>query len=193
MDDLTQLAAPYSDCSVKVLAGDANATVQDIASKFTNRLWRGVAFLDPYNHHLHWKTLEALAATKKFDVILNFPLAMAINRLIKRDGDIPESTALELDLCFGCPEWREVAFGTTDDFFGEQSFKHKDAAERLLGLYHGRLQGIFESVSAPSLVRNTRGGPLYFLIWASSNARGLPIAEHILGLGEKVRLAPKRK
>jgi hypothetical protein len=32
--------------------------------------------------------LEALAATRNIEVIINFPLAMAINRLIGRSGDV---------------------------------------------------------------------------------------------------------
>lgn len=188
VEDLQQLAAPYTDCDLKVLTGEANQKVQYIASKFTKSDWRGVAFLDPYGPHLHWETLEALAGTGKFDVIVNFPLGMAINRLIKRDGEIPENWASQLDKCFGCPEWREVAFGKSGDLFGERSFKHDDAAERLLDLYVGRLKDIFTSVAAPSLVTNTKGAPLYFLIWASSNARGLAIAEHILRLGKKISL-----
>lgn len=192
-EDLKQLAEPYTDCRLKVLTGEANSIVQDIASKFTNRWWRGVAFLDPYGPHLHWKTLEALAATGKFDVILNFPMGMAINRLIKRDGAIPENWASQLDLCFGCADWRTIAFGKAEDLFGEHSFKHDDAAERLLSLYVKRLEEIFSNVAPPSLVRNTKGAPLYYLIWAGSNARGLPIADHILGLGEKISLGKKSR
>lgn len=191
--DLQELAAPYSDCDLKVRTGDANAIVQDIASKFTGRLWRGVAFLDPYGPHLHWQTLVALAETGKFDVIINFPMGMAINRLIKRDGNIPESWKSQLDSCFGCSDWKDIAFGTTNSFFGELSFKHDDAGERLLELYVTRLKEIFASVAPPSLVRSPTNHPLYYLIWASSNARGLPIAQHILKLGEKTALATKRR
>lgn len=32
----------------------------------------------------------------------------------------------------------------------------------------------------PSLIRNTKGNPLYYLLWASSNERGAPIANDLL-------------
>lgn len=192
-EDLRQLADRFEGANLMVLTRDANEAVQDIASKFTNRLWRGVAFLDPYGPHLHWATLAALAATGKFDVILNFPLDMAINRLIKRDGNIPEAWAVQLDMCFGDHGWRDIAFEKSEDLFGAREDKHKDAADRLLQHYLVRLKGIFTAVSSPSLVRNTRGAPLYYLIWASSNGRGLPIAEHVLKQGEKVKPSNRRR
>lgn len=146
---------------------------------------------EPYGPHLHWETVAALANTGKFDVIINFPLAMAINRLVKRDGVIPERWQSQLDLCFGCRDWRDLAFGKDEGLFGDMHYKRTDAAAQLLGLYVRRLEEIFEVVAQPSLVKNTQGRPLYYLIWASSNPRGLAIANHILGLGEKVKV-PRR-
>ncbi|MES2435046.1 MAG: three-Cys-motif partner protein TcmP [Pseudomonadota bacterium] len=188
---LDELIADYQVGDARALTGEANSVVQDIAKKFTHRLWRGVAFLDPYGPHLHWETVAALAGTGKFDVIINFPLAMAINRLVKRDGIIPERWQIQLDQCFGCRDWRDLAFGKDEGLFGDIQYKRTDAAAQLLGLYVRRLEEIFEVVAQPSLVKNTQGRPLYYLIWASSNRRGLPIANHILGLGEKVKV-PRR-
>jgi three-Cys-motif partner protein len=191
--DLRTLAAEYGDCEVRVIEGEANDRVQFIASHFDNRLWRGVAFLDPYGAHLHWKTLEALARTRKFDVIINFPLGMTINRLIKRDEDIPPVWQKQLDLCFGSSDWRELAFETRTGLFGDLRAKRPDAADRLLAYYVDRLEAIFGNVSQPSLVKNTQGSPLYYLIWAGARATGKPIADHILGLGDKVRVRTSRR
>jgi three-Cys-motif partner protein len=185
--DLKALADGRSGCDIKVLEGEANERVQFIASHFKERSWRGVAFLDPYGAHLHWASLEALARTGKFDVIINFPMGMTINRLVKTDIlSIPETWATQLDLCFGCRDWRDIAFSTERDFFGESVVKRADAGQRLLNLYINRLEAIFGNVSLPSLVRNTKGAPLYYLLWAGSNPKGKGIANHILGLGEKV-------
>lgn len=191
--ELERLAAARQVTGVRVILGEANEVVQDIAAKFTRPDWRGVAFLDPYGAHLHWATLEALAKTGKFDVIINFPLAMAINRLVKRDGDIRLSWQQQLDMCFGCEDWRTISRGTASDLFGLLNFKREDASEQLLSLYVQRLKETFGHVSAPRLVRNTRGSPLYYLIWASSNGRGKEIANHILRLGERVQLGKMRQ
>lgn len=189
--DLNRLAEQFPESDVKVHEGEANDRVQFIASHFNSPDWRGVAFLDPYGAHLHWKTLEALARTKKFDVVINFPLGMTINRLVTRDEDIRETWQRQLDLCFGCPDWRDISYESEPSLFGDVRAKKDDAASHLLKLYVDRLEGLFGFVSTPSLVRNTKGSPLYYLIWAGSNHRGKPIANHILGLGERVVISNK--
>lgn len=189
---LEGLVSDFPGRDIKVRNQEANAAVQEIAEKFGAWDLRGVAFLDPYGAHLHWKTLEALAATGKFDVIINFPLDMAINRLIKRDGKSPERWQQQLDHCFGTSEWREAAYERSANLFGDTESKRPDASTRLLTLYTDRLKAIFGHVSRPSLVRNTRKTGLYYLIWASSNPRGLKIANHILDLGERVTKQTRR-
>lgn len=188
-DLLTKLPEQFPDKNISVETCDANDGVQKLARRFERSPdARGVAFLDPYGPHLHWKTVAALASTRKVDVIINFPLAMAINRLIKRDATVPENWGSMLDLCFGTHEWHELAYEQKADLFGPGSVtKLEGASDRLLSLYHGRLKAAFGYVVAPSLVMGTRKQPLYYLLWASSNARGVPIAEHIMKLGRHVK------
>lgn len=188
---LERLKSQFPEQRIGIINSDANEAVQSIAANFTSRDLRGVAFLDPYGAHLHWRSLEALGRTKKFDVIINFPLDMAINRLIKRDGNIPSTWAEQLDLCFGGDHWREAAYERSSGLFGEQHSKRADCAQRLLSLYLEQLKKTFGHVSRPSLVRNTRGTGLYYLIWASGNHRGLRIANHILQMGEVMSAARK--
>lgn len=183
---LGDLRGQYPRASINAVEDDANAAVQRIARSFTRWDQRGVAFLDPYGAHLHWKTLDALAATGKFDVIINFPLDMAINRFLKRDTQVEPYAKDQLDACFGVPDWYDESYLQEDGLFGKQVIKRPDARERLLKLYLARLKTTFGHVAGPSLVRNTVGGPLYHLLWASSNARGQGIAKHILDLGEAV-------
>jgi three-Cys-motif partner protein len=185
---LSDMKREFPDVDIRAKAGDANTEVQEIAQNFNKRNLRGVAFLDPYGAHLHWSSLEALAATGKFDVIINFPLDMAINRLLKLDADIPQNWRDQLDLCFGCRDWFDAAFEKTTGLFGDHTIKRIDAKERLLTLYVERLRVLFGHVAGPTEILNTRGSPIYHLIWAGSNPRGQPIAKHILGLGKKVRV-----
>lgn len=191
---LNKLQETYPALRLKAIQGDANEKVQDVAAKFTERDWRGVAFLDPYGAHLHWDTVAALAATKKFDVIINIPIQMAVNRLVRIDGDISDETAEQLDKYFGCRDWFNESYELQSDLFGgDRMQKRDDAAQRQLGLYVRRLREVFSHVSSPSVVRNTQNVPLYYLIWAGENKTGLKIANHILGLGEKVTVPRKKK
>ncbi|HSF95589.1 MAG TPA: three-Cys-motif partner protein TcmP [Thermohalobaculum sp.] len=188
------LMSNYPDKEVHVEVGDANNGVQKLARRFhVSRNARGVAFLDPYGPNLHWETVQALADTGKVDVIINFPLAMAINRLITKNAEISEKCVQLLDECFGTHEWYDLAYEEPNGLFGPEPTRKSEAtAERLLALYHGRLKDAFGHVVSPSLVTNTRGAPLYYLMWAASHSRGAPIADHIMTLGRRIK-PPKRK
>lgn len=173
---------------VKVQVGDCNPLIRQLAPSLKKRNLRGVAFLDPYGAHLEWTTLEALADTGTMEVVINFPVAMAINRLITRSGDVPEKWSDQLTACFGTDDWRKVAYSRETDLFGnEVTTKNGGVAERLLDLYVGRLKELFAHVATPRLIRNTRKAPLYYLLWAGPNKLGLKGAEYILRQGEKVR------
>lgn len=173
---------------VTVEVGDCNPLIRGLAPSLKARNVRGVAFLDPYGAHLEWATLEALADTGTMEVVINFPLAMAINRLIPCSGDVREKWADQLTACFGTDEWRSIAYSRETDLFGTEVTTKKGAvAERLLDLYIGRLKRIFPFVAKPRLIRNTRNAPLYFLIWAGPNKLGLTGADYILRQGERVQ------
>lgn len=172
---------------VTVQVGDCNPLIRALTPSLKAKNVRGVAFLDPYGAHLEWATLEALADTGTMEVVINFPVAMAINRLITRTGNVPEKWSDQLTACFGTLEWREVAYSRATDLFGiEVTTKNSGVAERLLDLYVGRLKSLFAHVATPRLIRNTRNAPLYYLIWAGPNRLGLKGADHVLRMGEKV-------
>ena len=65
-------------------------------------------FLDPYGMQVRWDTIEAIAETKAIDLWLLFPLGVAVNRMLKNDGNINESWAEKLDIIFGTRDlvWR---------------------------------------------------------------------------------------
>ena len=52
-------------------------------------------------------------------MIINFPLGMAINGLITRSGDIPDSWRAGLNGCFGGADWESLVYvERTDPFRG---------------------------------------------------------------------------
>lgn len=183
---LNELCETTNGVTVKV--GDCNLLIRDLAKSLRPRNVRGVAFLDPYGAHLEWETVEALAATGTMEVIINFPVAMAINRLITKSGNVPNKWSDQLTRCFGTEEWRDIAYDVDEDLFGQQIIrKQGGVADRLLDLYMRRLRAIFQHVATPRLIRNTRQAPLYYLIWAGPNKLGLKGANYILKQGEKVK------
>lgn len=186
-ENLRALTATHGE-RVQVTVGDCNPGIAALAGQFKASNLRGVAFLDPYGAHLEWSTVRALAATGKIEVIINLPIAMAINRLITRNGDIPENWAAQLDACFGTSQWRDLSYSESQpDLFGNTTVSKDDGvAEKLLELYLDRLKDEFAFVTAPRVIRNTKGMPLYYLLWAGPNRVGHNIANHVFRPYDKV-------
>lgn len=146
---------------------------------------RGVAFLDPFGAHLSWESVRALAATGVFEVIVNFPLHMCLNRLMTKNPDIPAPWRAQLDAFL--PEgWYDQVYEKISHLLGEEVRKRPDATGRLLASYRAQLRDLFGFVSEPRLIRNTKGGPLYYLLWAGPHQAGLAGANHIMKMGERV-------
>ncbi|GGH14491.1 hypothetical protein GCM10007036_13850 [Alsobacter metallidurans] len=192
--ELNALAQEYgAKRNIVVKGGDAATELLAIlASKADWGSYRGVVFVDPFGMHIPWSTLEALAKTKVFEVIINFPLGMAIQRFLVRTGDVPANWAATLDEFFGSPDWREHAYEAKDDLFGSSTTKLDDSGKRLLAWYLQRLKDAFGHVSPARLIRNTKGGHLYYLIWAGRHPKGLDGAKHVLGKGDEIK-APRKK
>ena len=187
--ELNGLKGEYAS-SISVREDDANVALQEwLTSGIDWKHYRAVVFLDPFGMQVPWTTIEALARTKAIEVIINFPLGMAIQRLLIKSGDIPQGWQLSLDIFFGSKEWRELVYESKSDLFGPQVSKVSDSGLKLLEWYRGRLRSIFGHVSTARLIKNTRGSPLYYLIWAGPNKKGLDGVEHILSKGERVKRA----
>lgn len=91
-----------------------------------------------------------------------------------------------MDRFFGSPDWYQIVYGEAEGLFGPLTSKFADAGPRLLEWYRQRLKVAFGHVSTPRLIKNTRGNPLYYFIWAGPNESGLKGADYILSKGEKV-------
>jgi three-Cys-motif partner protein len=185
--ELSALKVEYASTrSITLYEGDASSSLQSwLASGIDWRHHRAVIFLDPFGMQVPWSTITQISQTRAVETLINFPLGMAIQRLLTKSGDIPVGWQMSLDAFFGSPAWRELVYEENPDLFGTKMSKVSDSAARLLEWYRARLRSEFGYVSTARLVRNTRGNPLYYLIWAGPNPTGLKGAEHILGKSEK--------
>lgn len=186
--ELETLKPSWPDKWVHIETGDANKRIRKLISKIGHRREvRGVAFLDPYGPNLEWQTVVDLAASKRFEVIINLPIHMALNRLLMKDSQRRPDWEEMVDRCFGTTDWREITYPKTTDLFGDTLTPKADGVpELLLQMYVKRLREIFPEVATPRLIRNTKNSPLYYLIWAGPHRKGLVGAEYVLGHGEKL-------
>lgn len=182
-DDDRKVIVRTRDCETEI------AWLLDQNIKFETH--RGVAFLDPFGAHLPWSSVESLGKTKLFEVIINLPLDMAINRLLKKDNAIPQTWLDQLNTVFGPYDWHaEVYKKETDLFEKTQVEKRSDTVARLLQLYLKMLKNEYKCVAKPKLIRNSKGHPLYYIIWAGQHSKGLAGADYILGMSERLPTGP---
>jgi three-Cys-motif partner protein len=172
--------------AIEIRQGDANAILQDLLKGISKARHRGYIFLDAFGLQVPWATIEAIAKSGAIEVIVNFPLGMALRRMMPNSGNVPAGWQISLDTFFGSPDWRQHAYEEGFDLLGKRTFKLADSEDRLLAWYRGRLKATFGHVSEAQLVTNTRGGRLYYLIWAGPHEAGLKGANYILTM--KTRL-----
>ena len=178
-EQISQFRGPM-DGRIKFLHGDANQQIQQLAaSDWRSR--RAVAFLDPFALHVTWETLEKVAKTQAIDMWLLFP-AMAVNRMLTKNGSIPEAWATKLTETFGSDDWREFFYSRIEaDLFGhETDMKESMIFEKLSEYMTLRLKTIFAGVhDKPLILRNSTNAPLFLLCFACGNPRAVTIATRI--------------
>ena len=179
---------PSVQNDIEVVQSDANIYLKDLC---LNRDWknhRAVLFLDPYGMEVEWNTITAIARTQAIDLWLLFPLGAAVNRLLKKDGDIDTTLRSKLDRFFGATDWYDAFYETTSTktLFGKETITQKIGDFKSIEQYFvKRLQTVFTKVANnPLPLYNSRNNPLYLLCFASGNPKGAPtavkIAQHIL-------------
>ncbi len=168
---------------IAVRSGDCNEylTTKLLKVLAQERKWRCVVFLDPFGMQVPWSTIKELADTKLVEVFINFPVGMAIQRLLPRSGRFSVKQRAKLDQYFGAPNWYDEVYATETGLFESKVRKRSDAAKRLLAWYRGRLKAAFGHVSTARLITNSKGGYLYYLVFAGPNATGAKIASYVLG------------
>jgi three-Cys-motif partner protein len=170
-----------------VVHADANSYLQDLCLHHRWTKNRAVLFLDPFGMQVTWDTIAAIADTKAIDLWILFPIS-AVNRLLKRNGQISTAWRETLNEMFGSPDWYDVFYQTRRDIdlLGERTTTIKVATFDLIGQYFARrLKTAFAGVADnPLPLFNSRNVPLYLLCFASGNPKGaktaIKIAQDIL-------------
>lgn len=192
--ELEKLQKEFPDRRIEIHQGDCNQYLLHKVARDPRIDWRrqrAVTFLDPFGMQVEWSTLEALAQTKAIEVFLNFPLGMAVQRLLLRQPDRFSGPQCEkLDRYFGSPDWFDELYRKPPrSLFPNDEPEHEkveQSGKALLNWYRNRLKNVFGHASKAALIRNTRGGHLYYLLLATPNPTGARIASDILSAGESV-------
>ncbi|HET6202925.1 MAG TPA: three-Cys-motif partner protein TcmP [Planctomycetota bacterium] len=189
--ELGRLKSEFSDkaASIQIVAEDANVFLTRWCRETDWSRTRAFVLLDPFGMQVEWSLVEAIARTEAIDLLLLFPLGVAVNRMLMRRKPPTGGWAKALDRIFGTGEWREAFYRVTrkSGLFGPIETPAKATDLNRIGQFVlGRLETVFCGVaSRPFRLLNSRNVPLYLLCFAAGNPKGAPtavkIAEDILG------------
>ena len=147
---------------------------------------RALCILDPYGLHLHWEAIMEAAKLKTTEIFLNFPLMDMNRNVLLRDLPSADPDQIErMNRFCGSEEWQEILYKEDEQMglFGDTyRIKVVDSNIRLGDWFRKeRLEKAagFEFVPEPVLMRNSKGGPLFFLFFASHNRTGMKIVNEI--------------
>ena len=132
-----------------------------------------------------WDTIEKISETKAIEIFINFPVGMAIQRLLKRSGRFTPEEGNKLDQYFGTGEWYNLLYKRREDIFGDNTVKIEKSGEVLVKWYRKRLKEVFGYVSTAREISSSSGRPLYYLIFAGPNRTGAKIANYVLEQGAR--------
>jgi three-Cys-motif partner protein len=187
--ELEKLREEFADRAADIVIekAEANSYLQKMCRGKSWKDHRAVLFIDPFGMQLTWETVEAIGRTEAIDTWILFPVS-AVNRLLKRDGQIPAGWRRRLDTMFGEPDWFDVFFPKQKaGLFGDDLvIRRKTADMALTGKYFNqRLASAFADVAPnPYTLRNSQGSPLFLLCFAAAKPKAaktaIKIAQDIL-------------
>lgn len=188
---LQQLQEEFPDREIRIFQGDCNQIIpQHITCDICfERYNRGFVFLDPFALSVDWETVQAIAATRALEILMNIP-TMAINRtaLLNNPEQLTDAQVQRMNRFWGTTEWRGDIYEQVPTLFDEtwEIKTNKTTARRLGDLYRGRLSEIFPHVTYPLVMRNAHKQPIYCLIFAGHKSNGAKITEDIFNHYEKL-------
>lgn len=178
-ENLHRMAENVSN--VKIYQGDCNKVLQEEVFPLLGMqpYSRALCLLDPYGLHLDWKSIQKAGELGTVEIFLNFPVA-DINRNAlwhERDKVKPEQ-AERMTAFWGDASWRDIAYDTKGDLFGHPT---KNDNETIAESFRQRLKDVagFKHVPEPIPMRNSNNAIVYYLYFASPNATGQKIVQHI--------------
>lgn len=171
---ITPLKQSYPEKNIFVELGDCNdILIERVLPHLirNRRAERGFIFLDPYGVNLWWDTVVAIADTKVFDVLINFPL-MGIFRQL--GAQPPEGKIRErINRVIGTEDWFNEIYkepsqcSLFENLAPQKERIHDNIADKLAQIYQHRLTECFGHVSDFVVMRTVQNAPIYALMLAS--------------------------
>ena len=179
-DHLSELSKDRSN--VTVFKGDCNQILLDKIFPHIkySEFKRALCLLDPYGLHLDWDVMYAAGQSKAMEIFLNFPVMDMNMNILKTNPDkVDERQVERMNAFWGDESWRDAAYEKSPGLFGD--IEDKTTNEAVVQAFRDRLKKSagFSYVPDPIPMRNTKGGIIYYLFFASPNKTGEKIVQDI--------------
>lgn len=179
VDLLRNIVGDRSD--VTIYEGDCNAILLDqvLPRARYEDYNRALCLLDPYGLDLKWEVTLTAGKMMSVDIFLNFPvLDMNRNVLWRVPENVDPRQVARMNAFWGDESWREAAYDTQWNLFG---WEEKTDNATVVDAFKKRLTNVagFKYVPQPLPMRNTKGGIVYYLFFASQKPDAANIVEQI--------------
>jgi three-Cys-motif partner protein len=178
--ELKRLAGQRPD--IFVYEEDCNdVLLRDVFPRCTYSAYRrALCLLDPYGLNVRWDVLKTAGQMRSIEVFYNFMIMdVNMNVLWRGAANVNQRQAARMTAAWGDESWRDIAYVTERDLFGD--VERKAGNELIAEAFRKRLhdEAGFEFVARPMPMRNSRGAVVYYLYFASQNAKGAKIVGEI--------------
>lgn len=167
-------------------SGDCNQwiTKLGVAMKKRKNEFASLVFLDPFGMQINWDSIASLKETRT-DIWILVPTGVIVNRLLDKACKLKHTAKLQSFFGLSEEEIKKEFYQKTtqNTLFGKEEITTKIAKpiEKIANLYVKQLGTIWKYVSdKPLKLVNSRGVPIFHLVFASNNATALKIAKQII-------------
>lgn len=126
---------------------------------FQTRSTLGLAVIDPFAYQMRFDSIARLTRDVRCDLLITVMTGFPRRFLSGTDAFRPGSA---FDLFIGTREWE-----------GLRGRAPRDVTRGLLDIYRQQLEGLGYKVDDRIAIRNSRDRPIYHLVYASRDARGI--------------------
>jgi three-Cys-motif partner protein len=186
-----ELRMAYPQRDFEVIPGNCNQQLGPVLDRLSRDGWNWAptfTLLDQLAAEIHWSTLDQLSRFKragrpKAELWLLFASSMLPRGLASVDPAAVDRFADRITAMYGTEDWRDAYLAR-----GRGLLTGAELRDELLNLMRWRLEKVLGYRVTHSFgMKNTRGMPLYNMVFATDHQAGERIMNHIYGKAAEVR------
>lgn len=165
--------------------GDCNHWLDELSKALKTDKYAALILLDPFGMQIDWASITKLKGTRS-DVWILVPTGVIVNRLLFKSGKLKHLSKLKSFFGLSEDEIKKEFYKTEQklNLFGQEDeivTKVVKPINHIMNLYIKQLKTLWKYVTEePLRLDNTKGRPLFHLVFASNEPVALKIAKDII-------------